>query len=186
MDNLAIARVLREIADLLEIKNDNPFKIRAYRNGADIVANHPHDLATLDASGLREIPGIGKDLAARIREIGETGDAEFHRELIAEFPPTVLDLLQLQGVGPKTVAMLYRDLAIRTLDELERAATDGTSGAATPDDICCPMRTTRRRRWSPFCASARPPPTSRRSAACGEDATPAEISTSSRRVRIDR
>ena len=125
MDNRAIARILREIADLLEIKNDNPFKIRAYRNGADIVANHPHDLATLDQSGLREIPGIGKDLAARIREIGETGDAEFHRELIAEFPPTVLDLLQLQGVGPKTVAMLYRDLAIRTLDELERAATDG-------------------------------------------------------------
>src|SRR5262245_35446044 len=69
LDNPAIARVLGEIADLLEIKNENPFKIRAYRNGADIVANHPHDLATLDATALREIPGIGKDLAARIREI---------------------------------------------------------------------------------------------------------------------
>src|SRR5690349_23449783 len=92
LDNQAIARILREIADLLEIKNDNPFKIRAYRNGADIVVNHPHELATLDATGLREIPGIGKDLAARIREIADTGDAEYHRELIAEFPPTVLDL----------------------------------------------------------------------------------------------
>src|SRR5919202_565454 len=79
LDNVSIARILREIADLLEIKNDNPFKIRAYRNGADIVANHPHELATLDVGGLREIPGIGKDLATRIREIASTGDAEFHR-----------------------------------------------------------------------------------------------------------
>lgn len=125
MDNLAIARVLREIADLLEIKDANPFKIRAYRNGADIVANHPHDLAALDVPALREIPGIGKDLAARIRDIGETGGTDVHRELLAEFPPTVLDLLHLQGVGPKTVAMLYRELEVRTLDDLERAANDG-------------------------------------------------------------
>jgi len=125
LDNLAVARILREIADLLELKNDNPFKIRAYRNGGDIVANHPHDLTALDVAALREIPGIGKDLAARIREISETGDAEFHRELVADFPPTVLDLLQLQGVGPKTVAMVYRELGVRTLDDLEGAAADG-------------------------------------------------------------
>jgi DNA polymerase (family 10) len=125
MDNQAIARMLREIADLLEIKNDNPFKIRAYRNGADIAANHPHDLARLDETGLREIPGIGKDLASRIREMAETGDTPYHRELIAEFPPTILDLLHLQGVGPKTVAVLYRELGIRTLEDLEAAAKDG-------------------------------------------------------------
>src|SRR5207237_2152807 len=101
VDNQAIARILREIADLLEIRDDNPFKIRAYRNGADIAANHPHDLARLDESGRREIPGIGKDLAPRVREIAETGGAAYHRELIAEFPPTILDLLHLQGVGPK-------------------------------------------------------------------------------------
>ena len=125
MDNPAIARVLGEIADLLEIKNENPFKIRAYRNGADIVANHPHDLATLDATALREIPGIGKDLAARIREIAETGGSEYHRGLVAEFPPSILDMMCLQGVGPKTVAMFYRELGVRTLDDLERAARDG-------------------------------------------------------------
>ncbi len=125
MDNPAIAHILQEIADLLEIKADNPFKIRAYRSAADIVGNHPHDLATLSAPELREIPGIGKDLAARIREIAETGDADYHRELIAEFPPTILDLLHLQGVGPKTVAFLYRELDVRTLDDLERAALDG-------------------------------------------------------------
>ena len=125
LDNRAIARILREIADLLEIKSDNPFKIRAYRNGADIAANHPHRLGGLDEAGLREIPGIGKDLAARIREITQTGGAAYHRELVSEFPPTILDLLHLQGVGPKTVATLYRELDVRTLNDLERAASDG-------------------------------------------------------------
>jgi len=125
MDNAAIARVLREIADLLEIKDENPFKIRAYRNGADIASNHPHDLSSLDETGLREIPGIGKDLAARIREIATTGSATFHRELVAEFPATILDLLRLQGVGPKTVAVLYRELDVRTVDDLEAAARSG-------------------------------------------------------------
>jgi len=125
LDNHSIARILGEIADLLEIRSENPFKIRAYRNGADIVANHPHDLGTLDANQLREIPGIGKDLAARIREIADTGDAQFHQELLAEFPPTILDLLHLQGVGPKTVAILYKELGVKTLDELEGAAKDG-------------------------------------------------------------
>lgn len=125
MDNAAIAGILGEIGDLLEIKGDNPFKIRAYRNAADIISNHPHDLSTLDDAGLREIPGIGKDLAARIREIVQTGDAQFHRELLAEFPSTILDLLRLQGVGPKTVATLYRELGVRSLEDLEKAATDG-------------------------------------------------------------
>jgi DNA polymerase (family X) len=125
LDNPAIARILAEIADLLEIKSENPFKIRAYRNVADIAANHPHELARLDASELRQIPGIGKDLAARIREIAETGDCAFHRDLLGEFPPSILELMHLQGVGPKTVAMLYRELGVRTLDDLERAALDG-------------------------------------------------------------
>ena len=125
LDNVAIARILKEIADLLEIRNDNPFKIRAYRNGADIVGNHPHSLVTLDVAALREIPGIGKDLASRIREIAETGGSDYHRELVAEFPPSVLDLLHLQGVGPKTVATLFRELGVRTLEDLERAAAEG-------------------------------------------------------------
>jgi len=125
LDNAAIARILRETADLLEIKGDNPFKIRAYRNGADITSNHPHELSRLDEAGLREIPGIGKDLAARICEIGATGDTAFHKELVAEFPATILDILRLQGVGPKTVATLYRELGIRTLDDLKLACADG-------------------------------------------------------------
>src|SRR5439155_22981879 len=103
----------------------NPFKIRAYRNVSEIAGNHPHELATLEEPALREIPGIGKDLAARIREIATTGDCQYHRELLAEFPTSILDLMRLQGVGPKTVAILHRELGVQTLDDLERAAHDG-------------------------------------------------------------
>ena len=125
MDNLAIARVLNEIGDLLEIKNENPFKIRAYRNAADTIVHLPDRVASLSPADRLQIPGIGKDLAGKLGELAETGVCQFHRELLEEFPPTILDLLRLQGVGPKTVALLYRSLEIKSLDDLERAARDG-------------------------------------------------------------
>ncbi len=125
LDNLSIARVLAEIGDLLEIKNENPFKIRAYRNAADAIAHHGDPVAGLTPDALRSIPGIGKDLAARIGELLATGSIPYHQALLEEFPPTVLDLLHLQGVGPKTVALLYHGLGTRTLDDLEQAAKDG-------------------------------------------------------------
>lgn len=125
MDNLAIARVLGEIGDLLEIKNDNPFKIRAYRNAADAIVHLGTPIAELPAEERRSIPGIGKDLAAKIGELIETGSSPYHQQLLQEFPPTVLDLLRLQGVGPKTVALLYHTLAIRSLEDLEAAAKEG-------------------------------------------------------------
>jgi len=125
VDNLAIARVLAEIGDLLEIKNENPFKIRAYRNAADTIAHLGEPIAALSLADRLGIPGIGKDLAGKISELVETGRIAYHQELLQEFPPTILDLLRLQGVGPKTVALLYRGLEIRTLDDLERAAREG-------------------------------------------------------------
>jgi DNA polymerase (family 10) len=125
MDNLAIARVLAEIGDLLEIKGENPFKIRAYRNAAETVAHETRGVAGLTAAERLELPAIGKDLAAKIGELAETGAIRYHQELLQEFPPTVLDLLHLQGVGPKTVARLYGELGIHTLEELEQAAHDG-------------------------------------------------------------
>ena len=125
MENLSVARVLNEIADLLEIKSENPFKIRAYRNAAETVAHLGTSLADLTADERRGIPGIGKDLAARIGELIETGSSPYHQQLLEEFPPTVLDLLRLQGVGPKTVALLYHGLGIRNLEDLEQAAKDG-------------------------------------------------------------
>ena len=125
MNNLAIARVLGEIGDLLEIKAENPFKIRAYRNAADTVAHLGTPVAEMSEEDRRAIPGIGKDLAGKISELITTGSARYHQELLQEFPPTVLDLLHLQGVGPKTVALLYHGLGIRTLDDLAQAAKDG-------------------------------------------------------------
>jgi DNA polymerase (family X) len=125
LDNLAIARVFAEIGDLLEIKGENPFKIRAYRNASETIAHAAERIAELSPAARMAIPGIGKDLNAKIVELVDTGTIAYHRDLLLEFPPTVLDLLRLQGVGPKTVAMLYRDLGIRTLDDLERAAREG-------------------------------------------------------------
>jgi DNA polymerase (family X) len=125
VENLAVARVLGEIADLLEIRGDNPFKIRAYRLAADSVADAPERVADLPMERLREYTGIGKDLAARIRELATTGAIEYHQQLLAEVPPTLLELLQLQGLGPKTVALLHRTLGITSVDALEEAARAG-------------------------------------------------------------
>jgi DNA polymerase (family 10) len=125
VDNRAIAQVLGEIADLLEIKAENAFKIRAYRSASETVAAWPDAVARLDDRQLRELPGIGKDLAAKLRELTESGSCAYHQELVREFPTTILDLLRLQGVGPKTVALLYSALNIRSVDELAAAATDG-------------------------------------------------------------
>ena len=125
MDNLAIARVLGEIGDLLEIKNENPFKIRAYRNAADTITHLGDPVASLPAAERLRLPGVGKDLAAKIGELIDAGVCQYHQELLQEFPPTVLDLLRLQGVGPKTVALLYYTLGIKSLDDLESAARDG-------------------------------------------------------------
>ena len=125
MDNLTISRVLAEIGDLLEIKDENPFRIRAYRNAAEAIVHSAERLADLTPEARLAIPGIGKDLAAKIGELIETGTIAYHQTLLQEFPPTILDLLHLQGVGPKTAAMLYRELNVRTLEDLERAARDG-------------------------------------------------------------
>ena len=125
LDNRAVARTLSEIADLLELRGDNPFKIRAYRNAAEIVSHAAEQVAGLDDAALRAWNGIGKDLAGRIREIAHTGDCAIRRELLTEFPATLLEVLRLQGVGPKTVAILYRELRITSLDDLTAAAKAG-------------------------------------------------------------
>ena len=125
MDNTQVAQVFAEIADLLEIKGENAFKIRAYRTAADTLAAWPDAVARLDDRHLRDLPGIGKDLAAKIRELAESGTCRYHQELIQQFPPTILDLLRLQGVGPKTVALLYSSLNIATVEELAEAARTG-------------------------------------------------------------
>ncbi len=125
MDNRAVAQIFGEIADLLEIKGENAFKIRAYRSAADTIAAWGDAVARMEEPQLRDLPGIGKDLAKKILELTSTGVLTYHQELLQEFPPTILDLLRLQGVGPKTVALLYSSLNIRNLDELASAAREG-------------------------------------------------------------
>jgi len=80
VDNRALAQVFAQIADLLEIKGENAFKIRAYRSAAETLGDHPDAVARLDLQQLRELPGIGKDLAAKIRELVETGACAYHAE----------------------------------------------------------------------------------------------------------
>jgi DNA polymerase (family 10) len=125
--NADIARVFDEIADLLELRDENPFRIRAYRNAAQVVGMHAADLkARLAAGGeLPKLPGIGEDLAGKIREVAATGTCALLEKLRAKFPPGITQLLALPGVGPKRVQVLYRKLKIASLEDLRRAAREG-------------------------------------------------------------
>ncbi|HZK18403.1 MAG TPA: DNA polymerase/3'-5' exonuclease PolX [Clostridia bacterium] len=123
MYNVEVAWKLQEIADLLEFKGDNYFKIRAYRNAARVIDNLPESVEELDKSGkLLEVPGIGKNIAAKIREMMETGDFDLHRRLVKEIPPSILEIMTVRGIGPKRARLLYRELNIASLDDLEQAA----------------------------------------------------------------
>ena len=125
MENPGVARILTEIADLLELKGENVFRVRAYRTGAQVVADCPDRVADMEVTALVEIAGIGKDLANRIKDLAATGTTKIHQDLLQLFPATILEVMRLQGVGPKTVAMLYHERNIRSLDELEAAAKAG-------------------------------------------------------------
>lgn len=87
MQNHEIAKILDEVADMLEVSEDNFFRVRAYRNAARMVRDHPHPLAQMDDKQLRELPGIGADLAAKLASLVKTGDFELHRELIQKISP---------------------------------------------------------------------------------------------------
>jgi len=125
LDNADVARIFDEIADLLEILDENPFRVRAYRNAARTVRVLGEPLASLageDGAALAKLPGIGKDLAGKILEILKTGDLELRRELTKKIPATLLEMMRVQGVGPKRARQFYQELRIRTLQELEDAA----------------------------------------------------------------
>jgi DNA polymerase (family 10) len=125
--NADIAAVFEEIAGLLEIKGDNPFRIRAYRNAARTVEELARDLATLAGSGkeLPKLPGIGADLAGKIREICASGTCALLERLHRELPPAITELLRIPGLGPKRVRLLYDSLDVKTIEDLRRAAGAG-------------------------------------------------------------
>jgi len=128
MDNKRIADTFDQIADLLEFQGANPFRIRAYRNGARTVRDLTDSVATIiadDSRDLTEVDGIGKDLAAKCAELVDTGSLEMMNELLSEIPGSVLDLLRIPGLGPKKAAVLFKELGIQTLDGLEEACQSG-------------------------------------------------------------
>ena len=125
--NADIARIFEQIAELLEIQEANPFRIRAYRNAARNVQDLGRDLSSLVDQGadLTELPGIGKELAAKIEEIVHTGRCQALQKLQQELPAGLTDLLQVPGLGPKRVHALYTELDVHTPEQLLRAAKDG-------------------------------------------------------------
>lgn len=142
MDSQQIAQALEEIGTLLELKGDNPFKIRAYHNAARVLEGLSEDLATLvKEERLQELPGIGKDLAEKIRELFQKGRLEYLDELRASFPPGLTDLLGIPGLGPKKVKALYDKLGIHSVGELEYACKENRLlelagfGAKTQENI---------------------------------------------------
>lgn len=125
--NADIAAIFEEIADLLEIQEANPFRIRAYRNAARTLGELSRDVRLLVEKGedLKRLPGIGDDLAGKIREIVSTGRCGFLDRLRKELPPAVTELLKIPGLGPRRVKALYHDLEVQTVEQLYRAARDG-------------------------------------------------------------
>ena len=125
--NADIAAIFTEIADLLDLQQANPFRIRAYRNAARMVGDLGREIRAMVERGedLTELPGIGDDLAAKLREIVDTGKCRALKKLQAELPPAITELLHVPGLGPKRVRMLWHELDVQTLEQLARAARDG-------------------------------------------------------------
>lgn len=125
--NADIAAILGEIADLLEIQQANPFRIRAYRNAARIVGELGREVRVMVERGddLTGLPGIGDDLAAKLREIVDSGRCRALDKLHAQLPPAITELLRVPGLGPKRVRTLWHELDVQTPEQLARAARDG-------------------------------------------------------------
>jgi DNA polymerase (family 10) len=121
MDNRKISEILDEIGILLELKGDNPFKIRAYHNAAQVVSALPENISSLVNSGrLTSVKGIGRGLSDVITELVRNGISVQHSALKSAFPPGILDLLRIQGLGPKRIRLLYEKLQIGSIEELKK------------------------------------------------------------------
>jgi len=126
VSNKEIAKVFQDIADLLELKGENPFKIRAYQKVVRSIEHLPVELEQLVAEDkLKEVPGVGEAITKKITELVTTGKLDFYEKLKAEFPAGISTLLDLPGIGPKTAMLLTRELDIKSIDELESAIAGG-------------------------------------------------------------
>lgn len=129
MENVDIARIFEEVADLLEIQDESPFRVRAYRTAARTLAALGEPAAGLveraGAGALTALPGIGKDLAGKIVELLETGELPLLKQLAAKTPESLVEMMRIPSLGPKRARLLYERLGVETVDELEQAARSG-------------------------------------------------------------
>ena len=202
MDNKAIANILYETADLLEIDGQDSFRIRSYRNAAQAIENHSHQLKEIIAEPKQvlAIPGIGKGMLGNLKELFETGKLSLQTELLAKYHPSMLQLLKIQGLGPKTIALIWGAFQVCDVDGVEKLAREGKirelprmgekheakllkaiedyrriGGRFLIDDGGSRSRKTHRPTSRSFPASTKSRPRDR----CGEDARLWAISTSS-------
>ncbi len=123
MNNQEIAQIFSDIADMLDIQGADWYRVRAYRRAAEAIAYYPEDMTNLWEEGrLEEIPGVGKAIAGKIDEILHTGRLEFYERLKSEIPDGVVSLLGIPGVGPRTARLLYEDLSLVSIPDVEAAA----------------------------------------------------------------
>jgi DNA polymerase (family 10) len=129
MDNEAIAERFNRLANLMEIRGDDRYRIRSYRNAAEVIETWPTPLkviaAEAGAKGLQEIPGIGKAISGKIIELIEKGTFEAWEKLRAETPESVLDLLRVSGIGIKTASLLHQQFKISSLSDLKDFVAGG-------------------------------------------------------------
>ena len=124
-----MAEVLTNIALLMELKGENPFKIRAYKTGAEIVESFPGDIvARATANELKDVKGLGEALQDKLHELASTGKLGFYENLKAEFPEGILGLFNISGLGPKKIAALYHELGVGNLTDLKRVCESGEAG----------------------------------------------------------
>src|SRR3974390_1809736 len=125
--NGEVSTIFDQIADLLEIEEANPFRVRAYRNASRFIGQGGVDLEGMlhEHKDLTELAGIGKDLAEKIEEVASTGRCAFLEELKNKTSPDLLALLRLPGLGPHRVAQIYKELGITSPEELALAAQEG-------------------------------------------------------------
>lgn len=126
--NNDIAKILDEVADLLEISGESFFRVRAYRNASRVIrdlATPVHSIVNSPNSRLEDLPGIGKDLAMRITEIIHTGDLSLRRELESKVPPGLLEVMKVPGIGPRRAHRLYLELGVKDIESLEEVASKG-------------------------------------------------------------
>jgi DNA polymerase (family X) len=129
MTNPQIADVFRRLANLMELRGDNPFKLRAYRTAADVIEDTQTPLVELLAAGgvsrLRELPGIGEAISKKIADLLASGTFKAYEEVKSEIPETVLDLLQVEGLGMKTLQILFHQFHLSNLNDFAKFVAGG-------------------------------------------------------------